>query len=815
MLALVFNATLLHAETYSGTCGDDITWSLNTDDGVLTITGTGDMNNYSSNTTPWYDYRLNIKSISITDGVSSIGDFSFCWCNNLTLIDIPNSIRSIGKYAFYDCKSIESITIPSTVTRIGYAYFGPGACFNGCVNLKSVHIADLAAWCNIDFGDSGSNPLSYAHDLYLNDELVQDLIIPDGVTSIKYGAFEGCSMHSVTIPNSVTSIGTYAFYSCSSLTSVTIPDGVTSIGSGAFWRCSSLTSITIPDGVTSIEGYSFSGCSSLTSITIPDGVTSIGNYAFNECSSLTSVTIPEGVTSIGDDAFSGCSSLTSVTIPNSVTSIGDDAFSGCSSLTSVTIPNGVTSIGYRTFDNCSKLETIYSCSTTPPTISSTTFYGIHKNAIVYVLFGTASLYKEASYWKDMNIQGPVISNTITAATTSCTIAFDVPNTVIASCGIEGGEQADGNVLEYIGLEPNSEYNDIPVVLTSNTGLTETIHVSFTTSALELTTQPSKAVSSTTTILLAETNMSDAETGAGFEWKRNDAPADMAGTKVYCPVANGTMAGRLKNLNDQVYYKYRAFYQSSAGNMYYGDWQYIFTGDNAVVFDPVLYTYAATAVKETEATLKGYALAGSDDFTEQGFEYWAESRVTRDAGGSPAGVSALRRMPQAAIGEHQTVQASGISMKVTLTDLDQGTVYKYRTYAIVGGQTVYGSEMSFTTKGEYVPPTYTITFVDYDGTELLVLTDVAENATPEYTGETPTRAEDEEYTYTFSGWSPAIVAAIEDATYTATYEATKKVTGLEDIFTSSHVKAQKMLINGTLYIILPDGTRYNACGAKIK
>ena len=132
-------------------------------------------------------------------------------------------------------------------------------------------------------------------------------------------------------------------------------------------------------------------------------------------------------------------------------------------------------------------------------------------------------------------------------------------------------------------------------------------------------------------------------------------------------------------------------------MYYGDWQYIFTGDGAVEFEPILYTYAATAVTETEATLKGYALAGSEDFTEQGFEYWIDSRVTTNKPSAP--------IHKLGIGEKQTVAASGIAMKITLTDLDEGTVYKYRTYAKSDKQTVYGAEMSFTTKGEYKEPTH--------------------------------------------------------------------------------------------------------------
>ena len=156
------------------------------------------------------------------------------------------------------------------------------------------------------------------------------ITIPSSVTSIGYNAFSGCSsLTSITIPDSVTSIGQYAFINCSSLTSITIPNSVTSIGNYAFKNCTSLTSITIPDSVTSIAYRTFESCSSLTSITIPNSVTSIGEYAFGMCSSLTSVTIPDSVTSIGSYAFDDCTSLTSVTIPDSVTEIGDDAFRGC------------------------------------------------------------------------------------------------------------------------------------------------------------------------------------------------------------------------------------------------------------------------------------------------------------------------------------------------------------------------------------------------------------------------------------------------------------------------------------------------------
>ena len=180
---------------------------------------------------------------------------------------------------------------------------------------------------------------------------------------------------------SVTTIGNYAFFDCSSLTSIAIPNSITNIGDYAFAGCNSLTSITIPNSITSIGDWAFAGCNSLTSITIPNSITSIGDYAFFACSSFTSIAIPNSITSIGDWAFAGCNSLTSITIPNSVISIGDYAFYNCDFLTSITIPNSVVSIGDYAFSTCYSLTSLICEASTPPTLGANVFPHISTIAV--------------------------------------------------------------------------------------------------------------------------------------------------------------------------------------------------------------------------------------------------------------------------------------------------------------------------------------------------------------------------------------------------------------------------------------------------
>lgn len=368
-----------------------------------------------------------IEYQGIVYSVKSIGDYAFAGCSGLTSVTIPKSISSMGQWAFSSCNSltavhisdleawcriqfyheysnplneahhlfmngteIKDLVIPNSMTYIS------AQAFVGCTNLSSVHISDLDAWCKIKFEGEYSNPLRYAQHLFLNDKEITDLVIPNSVTSIGDYAFSRWNgLISVSIPNSVTSIGYDAFGGCSKMTTVNIPSSITSIGSYAFISCNSLTSVhisdlnawckisfqgdssnplqyanhlflngseikdlVIPDSFTSIGQYAFKGCDGLKSLTIGNNVTSIGKDAFAFCNGLTSLHIPNSVTTIGESSFEGCTSLSSIVIPNSVTTIGKYAFDRCKSLIDLAVGNGVYSIGEYAFSECSSLATV-------------------------------------------------------------------------------------------------------------------------------------------------------------------------------------------------------------------------------------------------------------------------------------------------------------------------------------------------------------------------------------------------------------------------------------------------------------------------
>ena len=380
--------TLYVVADESGSCGTGVTYSFTTRSRTLTIRGSGEMSNYRvASDVPWYSYRGRFRTLIIEDGVTSIGSYAFYGCTGLTSVTIPNSVTNIGNNAFDGCSTLTSVTIGNGVTSIG------SEAFSGCSGLKSI------TWNAKNypvFSNYSDNPF------YDKRTQITEFIIGDEVKSIpEYMCYDMSNLKSLTIPNSVTSIGGSAFEGCTGLTSVTIPNSVTSIGSSAFYNCSGLQKVIVPD-IKKWCSITFGSSSDnplyyahhlysdenteITKLVIPDGVTSIPNYVFSGCSGLTSVTIPNSVTTISSSAFQGCSGLTSITwnaknypafssasssplcnIRTQITEfiIGDDVMSipdymccGMSNLKSMTIGNSVTRIGKEAFSGCSGLTSV-------------------------------------------------------------------------------------------------------------------------------------------------------------------------------------------------------------------------------------------------------------------------------------------------------------------------------------------------------------------------------------------------------------------------------------------------------------------------
>ena len=391
----------------------------------------------------FYDCK-NLKNIYMSDNIAAIDEQAFTGCANLEDITLPKSVTSIGKFAFEGCTSLRNVhiydmsafvqiysqgyssspltyaenlylkgtkvtdlVIPEGIKKVegiftrfsGFKsitfpkslnYLGRNE-FSSCKNLNAVYISDLAAWCNIDF--NGSNPLSIAKNLYLNGNLVTDLVIPGGVTDIKSCAFENCtSVKRVTIGGNVGYIGERAFYGCP-ISTLDIPYNVHYISSNAFGNCTSLTEVSIGNGTARLEG-AFNGCTSLKNITVdgtnasytsadgvlyskwqteivafppmsdikvfevPYGITEIPAYAFSNCKNLKRVILPDSITSIGKNAFYNCLALENVNIPKKVTSIGEYAFCYCSNLKNIVLPDGIDTIADSVFNGCSSLTEI-------------------------------------------------------------------------------------------------------------------------------------------------------------------------------------------------------------------------------------------------------------------------------------------------------------------------------------------------------------------------------------------------------------------------------------------------------------------------
>ena len=366
----------------TGRCGDSITWTLD-DSGNLTLSGSGEMWNNGYDDSPFKDYE--IRKATVKYGITSIGESAFLGCRGMTELTLPNSVTSIGDSAFSGCSGLTELILPNSVTSIG------DSAFSGCSGLEKIAV------------ESGNS-------CYDSRDNCNSIIDTETNTLIV-----GCK--NSVIPNSVTSIGDFAFLGCRGLTELTLPNSVRSIGNCAFAYSSGLTELTLPNSLTEIGKYAFRGCSGLTELTLPNSVTSIGNYAFSDCGGLEKITVDRGNKRY--DSWGNCNSIIETgtntlivgcknsVIPNSVTSIGYYAFYGCSGLTELTLPASVASIGDGAFICCSDLSKITSLAEIPPVCGSGVFDRVNKtNCELIVPVISVTAYKQAEVWNEFsNISG--------------------------------------------------------------------------------------------------------------------------------------------------------------------------------------------------------------------------------------------------------------------------------------------------------------------------------------------------------------------------------------------------------------------------
>lgn len=595
-----------------------------------------------------------LASVIIPDNGISIGGRAFYGCSNLISVAIPESVESIKNDTFRECRSLASIsiqnadceiddsstTISDTATIYGYTnstaqayaekYDRTFIALDGNESTTSGTCGDNITW---EYDGDSTLTISGKGDMFnysSTDDVpwydfrseIENVIISDGVTSIGWYAFFGCSkLYSVTIPNSVTNIESYTFYDCPNLDSITIPSKVTKIGNEAFEFCEGLRTITIPDSVVSIGSGIFRGCTSLTQVNISDSITTISSSAFNGCSSLKSVTLPDSVISIESSAFDGCSSLKSVIIPDCVTSIGVRAFGGCSSLTSISIRN----------PDCE----IYDVSTT---ISDTaTIYGYTRS--------TAQTYAEKYDRTFVALDAEPEETTTTISETTTTTTTKATTTTIATTISTSTTATTTSITTMHTTSTSTTTATTSTTTIPTTSSSATTNATTTTTMLPTTTAStttSSTVSTQESLALGDVNgdgnidasdaaeilVEAARRGAGYESEFTDAQitaadvnedgaidaSDAAVVLVYAAtVGAGSFTGTLRDFLQAS----KEYDEDNVGEIYYSpvDTEHIAEDENGIKYadnellvvanEGVYYDSIQSLAKEYGAEIVGY------------------------------------------------------------------------------------------------------------------------------------------------------------------------------------------------------------------
>ena len=670
-------------------------YNYNSDGTSVTVT-------YERTSSPRYSNlsgAVNIPSTVTYNGktysVTSIGSYAFEYCSGLTSVTIPNSVTAIGKGVFSGCTGLTSVTIPNSVTAIG------NGAFWGCSGLTSVTIGNSVTAIG-------------SHAFYCCIGLTS-VTIPNSVTSIGYGTFEDCSgLTSVTIPNSVTSIGERAFWGCSGMEYViclpatppsgsyemfpdnmliyVLPSSINAYKSSNYWKSYSYLPFDEPLVVakyTSLHIYigPFVILNSATANgkvfnanngeIIVDGLMPNTNYQVE----VNYTVEGEGSQSKVFDAttkdieFSANNLITQTTVTPKFRVTRDTGFipEKCGVTFNGTNYNGSITASTDSYHQieCPKISGL----------SINTSYSLE----LWVEFKGTIYSRNVSF----NTSAVGVSTQEGIAPTSANITASFGgDAVVQDCYFTFGGQNYNNPLMVTGLKPSMHYSTTCTVVTS--GGTQSKGIDFTTPALSMVAQPAIMLSNTSPMLKATTNIADEETSCGFEWRRYDAPAEMPSTKVFSPVAGGIIMGVVKNMTENVYYKYRPFYKASDGTEYYGDWVAFITADAGVYYEPVAYTYAQCLVEGNTATVGGVAMPGSENISSQGFAYWLNTPAHAPA-------TEPKSVPSSGV---TFVTATGQRMSATLTDLQRGKTYSFCAFVETASGIFYGEERSFTTEGVY-------------------------------------------------------------------------------------------------------------------
>ncbi len=779
-----------------------------------------------------------LTSVTIPESVTTISDGAFARCVSLTSVSIPNSVKSIGRSVFSGCSNLTGVELPNKLTNIA-------ACaFSNCNSLSSITIPE-----SVTSIDSAA---------FYNCSSLSSITIPEQVTNIGDKAFESCeSLSSFVLPNSVTKVGRNAFKNCNSLTSpvynvhvfaymptsysgaYTIPSNIESISGGAFESCENLTMITIPHHIQTIGAYAFLNCNNLLLVhlnsnkiasennmgvvfgkqvqkyVIGDSVTTIGESAFSNSwgntSDLKSIVIGKNVVTIGNMAFYECDSLKSIAIPDKVEYIGRRAFEDCKNLKSISIGAGLKNVYNDAFYNCDKLDSV--------NISNLADWCKinFENSVANPLCDPWNIREAILYQNGDEISGTlIIPNSVTRLGKGIFQKYaKITSIKIPSSVTYIGESAFAGCAEITSLVIPNSVDTIERYAFSSCDSLKSVIIGQSCKYVG-----ADAFSSCKKVHSCVIGKNVESMLRGF-----DKCYDL--TKINCLITYP---------REQVYiyldggdasnHVYLRVPRSSVNSYQNADpyRSYYRQGE--------LYISGIDVAKNIETTEVSATLVNPDDnitsshsdvklsWPEVENAAWYVHEIKKE--GVIVGSFISNDEGQIPWGDFYGCGADSTSQYLSTSNLtghgwtsnyslENGKTYTYTVTAMYDPQVVlYVKSAEFT-----IPPTkFEVSFYNWDG-ELLQRTYVVEGEMPIYTGDTPTRPNDEEYTYTFKGWNPEIVAASWETEnyYYAIYEAKPIGEGIEDIYSDS-LTPTKILNDGQIYIIRGDKT-YTLQGQEVK